>query len=178
MRPLVRSTVLVLLLAAGSCGIWRKPAPTVVMHATAIMRNKNGAEVGRVTFLTVTGGVQLSGQVQGIGGGLHGIHVHTLGSCTPDFGAAGPHWNPEGRAHGIRNALGPHGGDLPNLSVPANGAVSFTLLLPNVTLRGGTRELLDADGASLVIHANEDDYLTDPAGNSGERIVCGVIVAD
>jgi Cu-Zn family superoxide dismutase len=174
----VRSTVfLMLLLAANGCGLWRQSAAPVVMRATAIMKNREGAEIGRATLLTVTSGVQISGSLSGIGGGTHGIHVHTLGSCSPDFGAAGPHWNPDGKQHGLRNPLGPHGGDLPNLNVPANGSVTFDIVVPNATLRGGSRPMLDSDGASLVVHAFADDYLTDPSGNSGDRIACGVIVA-
>jgi superoxide dismutase, Cu-Zn family len=174
----VRSTLLLtLLIAASGCGLWRQTAEPVVMSATAIIKNREGAEIGRATLLTVTSGVQISGSLAGVGGGTHAIHVHTLGSCSPDFGAAGAHWNPDGKQHGLRNPLGPHGGDMPNLAVPANGSVTFDIIVPNATLRGGSRAMLDADGASLVVHAFADDYFTDPSGNSGDRIACGVIVA-
>lgn len=176
MTSFVRATPFLLLILSSGCGLWRRPEPTVVMNATAIMRNKNGAEIGQAHLRSVASGVEITGRLTGIGFGTHAIHVHTIGSCTPDFGAAGPHWNPEGKQHGIRNPLGPHGGDLPNLSVPENGVVNFTVVVQNATLRGGSRALLDDDGASLVVHALADDYLTDPAGNSGERIACGVIL--
>lgn len=163
-------------LAANGCWIWRRPEPIVVMTATALIHNKAGAEVGRARLLTVTTGVEISGSISGLSPGMHGIHVHTLGSCSPDFGAAGPHWNPEGRQHGLRNPLGPHGGDMPNLVVPASGSATFDIVVPNATIRSGDRSMLDGDGASIVVHALPDDYLTDPSGNSGERIACGVIV--
>jgi Cu-Zn family superoxide dismutase len=105
--------------------------------------------------------------------------VHGVGRCDgPDFTSAGPHWNPAGKKHGMNNPEGPHAGDLPNIEVAANGTVVATLTLPGASLfapPSAPGALLDADGASLVIHAAADDYLTDPSGNSGPRIACAVI---
>jgi Cu-Zn family superoxide dismutase len=104
--------------------------------------------------------------------GLHGIHVHSVGRCDPpDFASAGPHWNPLGRHHGLNNPAGPHAGDMRNVEVAANGVLGATVVLPGANLDS----LLDADGASLVLHADADDYVTDPSGNSGARIACAVI---
>ena len=111
----------------------------------------------------------------GLSPGAHGVHLHTTGSCTaPDFASAGAHLNPGGHQHGTSNPAGPHLGDLPNITVGSagTGTVSATL--------SGTREdvlarLFDADGTAVVVHANADDYRTDPSGNSGGRIACGVL---
>ena len=89
-----------------------------------------------------------------------------------------PHWNPAGRKHGVNNPAGPHAGDLPNVEVAANGVLGQTVTLPNATLfapQEASGTLLDADGAALVIHAQADDYVTDPSGNSGARLACAVI---
>jgi Cu-Zn family superoxide dismutase len=108
----------------------------------------------------------------GLPHGLHGIHVHTIGRCEgPDFASAGGHWNPAGKKHGMNNPAGPHAGDLPNVEVAANGVLGATVTLPGATMAG----LLDADGSALLIHAQPDDYVTDPSGNSGARIACAVI---
>ena len=104
--------------------------------------------------------------------GIHGLHVHTIGRCdAPGFTTAGPHWNPVGAKHGFNNPAGPHKGDLPNVSVAANGVVQEAVSLPGATFGS----LLDADGAALVLHATRDDYATDPSGNSGDRIACAVL---
>jgi Cu-Zn family superoxide dismutase len=108
--------------------------------------------------------------------GTYAAHVHTVGACTaPDFTSAGPHWNPTGAQHGRNNPAGMHKGDLPNLSVGTDGRGSLEFLIAGAALRGGAAPLLDADGAAVVIHAQADDYRTDPAGNAGARIACGVL---
>jgi Cu-Zn family superoxide dismutase len=118
-------------------------------------------------------------EASGLPHGLHAIHVHSVGRCNPpDFASAGAHWNPSGRKHGLNNPAGPHAGDLPNVEVAANGVLSATVTLPNASLfapPGMPGALLDVDGAALVIHAQADDYITDPSGNSGSRIACAVI---
>jgi len=117
----------------------------------------------------------LTGTVSGLGLGAHGIHVHETGTCVAPFATAGGHFNPDKHQHGFKNPNGNHAGDLPSISTPASGQYRFEQLLPGVTLRGD-KGLLDADGAAIVIHAAGDDYTTDPSGNSGGRIACGVIV--
>jgi superoxide dismutase, Cu-Zn family len=98
--------------------------------------------------------------------------VHSVGrGDPPDFASAGPHWNPSGKQHGMNNPAGPHAGDLPNVEVAANGVLGATVTVPGASMAS----LLDADGASIVIHAAADDYVTDPSGNSGGRIACAVV---
>lgn len=140
--------------------------------------NAAGATIGSVRAWQTTGGVTFRVEARGLPHGVHGIHVHSVGRCDPpDFASAGSHWNPAARKHGLANPAGPHAGDLPNVTVAANGVLGETVTLSGASLTGpGTAGvLLDADGASLVIHAQADDNLTDPSGNSGARIACAVI---
>lgn len=142
--------------------------------ATATLRNAAGETIGTATLTEATVGLLIRGTVNGLPAGTHAIHVHAVGQCAPTFAAAGGHFNPTVRRHGFRSPDGHHAGDLPNLHVPANGSLTFEVTLAGVRM-GGTGGLLDDDGASLVIHAGADDYVTDPAGASGDRIACGVI---
>ena len=141
--------------------------------------NASGQTIGSVRAWQTAGGVTFRLDAGGLPHGIHGIHVHGVGRCDPpDFASAGPHWNPLERKHGMNNPAGPHAGDLPNVEVAANGMLGATLILPGASLfapPGSPGALLDADGAALVIHANADDYATDPSGNSGARIACAVI---
>lgn len=145
-----------------------------VTSATATLRDRAGKTVGTATLTNVAPGVLISASFNGLGPGTHGIHVHQTGLCTPDFSAAGAHFNPENKQHGFRNPAGSHAGDLPNIHVAPDGKLTVDVLVPNVTL-SGTRALLDGDGAAIVVHANADDYTTEPSGNSGDRVACGVV---
>lgn len=145
--------------------------------ATATIRDAAGARIGSATFADSYAGLIITGSIEGVGIGAHGVHIHETGKCDAPFATAGGHFNPEKHKHGFRNPDGPHLGDLPNLDVPASGTLRFEFLLANVTLRGANA-LLDADGASIVVHSTRDDFMTDPAGNSGSRLACGVIVAN
>lgn len=143
-------------------------------HAVAQIRTPDGADVGRATATEVTGGLRLTLDVHDLTPGTHGAHVHTVGRCdAPDFASAGGHWNPAGTKHGSMNPQGPHEGDLPNLIVSAGGRGTIGILLPGATMAG----LLDTDGSAIVVHAKPDDLMTDPSGNSGARIACGVFGA-
>jgi Cu-Zn family superoxide dismutase len=105
--------------------------------------------------------------------GVHGIHIHAVGKCDPpDFASAGPHFNPGNAKHGMKNPQGPHAGDLPNITVPKSGDLQTTIMVAGDRQWSGEGGILDGDGASLVIHASADDYMTDPSGNSGARIAC------
>jgi Cu-Zn family superoxide dismutase len=178
MRTTDRLTMAFGALLCSACAALGTPAVSQTAgSATAMLRDTSGAPVGTIALAETGSGVLLSGSLSGIAPGTHGIHVHTVGRCdAPGFTSAGGHFNPEQKKHGFRSSAGAHAGDLTNISVPPGGSLTFDLLLPHATLRG-TNSLLDADGSAIVIHAGADDYLTDPAGNSGSRIACGVIVA-
>lgn len=152
------------------------PAPPAGTSASATIRDLAGVRIGTATFTDTYAGVLVVGTATGLGLGAHGIHIHSAGKCDPPFASAGAHFNPLGKQHGFENPNGPHLGDMPNIDTPAAGGHRFEVLLPGVTLKG-TNRLLDADGAAIVIHSARDDYKTDPSGDSGSRIACGVIVA-
>ena len=108
--------------------------------------------------------------------GMHGFHIHAVGVCTPpDFKSAGGHLNPTDKHHGRLNPEGPHLGDLPNLTIGANGSADTSFAVPKALLGSGEGSLFQAEGTALVIHADPDDYRTDPSGNSGDRIACAVV---
>jgi Cu-Zn family superoxide dismutase len=140
--------------------------------------NTTGQAIGTVRAWQTSGGVTFRIDAHGLPHGVHGFHIHSVGRCDPpDFTSAGPHWNPASRKHGLNNPAGPHAGDLRNVTVAANGALGETVTVSGVSLlaAGAAGTLLDADGGALVLHAQADDYATDPSGNSGGRIACAVI---
>jgi len=144
--------------------------------ATAELKNGSGETVATAVFQPSSGGVELTLRASKLPPGTHGFHIHAVGKCEgPDFKTAGGHFNPTGKQHGLENPLGPHAGDMPNLVVAADGTASASVLLKSVTLGGGNASLFHEGGTSLVIHAGPDDMKTDPAGNSGARIACGVV---
>ena len=143
----------------------------VPTRALATLKTADGKDAGTVTLLPAGSGMRLAVQVKGLPAGEHGIHIHTVGKCEgPKFESAGGHWNPGGKKHGLDNPAGSHAGDLPNLVVGADGTG-----IVSTTLSGTVADLLDADGAALVIHAKRDDGKTDPSGDSGDRIACAVL---
>ena len=150
------------------------PPPPPSLVAVATLHDLAGARVGSVTFTETYAGILVTGNINGLGLGAHAIHVHETGKCQAPFTTAGAHFNPRGKHHGFLNHDGPHLGDLPNIDTPAAGRLRFELLLPSVTLRG-SNALLDGDGAAIVIHGSRDNYYSDPSGDSGARIACGVI---
>ena len=142
---------------------------------SATMRTAAGAEVGRATVTEVAGGLRFTIDARGMPAGTHGLHVHTVGRCDPPgFESAGPHWNPTAAKHGTMNPQGPHQGDLPNLVIDSGGRGSASATVPGATMAA----LMDADGATMMVHATADDNVTDPSGNSGGRIACGVFAAN
>ena len=146
--------------------------------AYAELRDKDGATKGRTTARPMGDGVHVEGTIENMAPGTYAVHVHTTGTCTPpDFTSAGPHWNPANRQHGAQNPAGPHKGDLPNVTVGADGRGRVSSHISGVTMTGGANALLDADGAALIVHAGVDDYRTDPTGNAGGRMACGVFSA-
>ena len=151
-----------------------EPVPPV-MEAQAEIRDAAGRVVATASASQASGRLVVRVEAAGLAPGTYAAHIHTAGRCDPPaFETAGPHWNPAQRQHGTQNPQGPHLGDLPNLLVGANGEGSFELGIGGAELSAGSHPLLDRDGAALVIHASPDDYRTDPSGNSGARIACGV----
>lgn len=148
--------------------------------ATAELVDVDGVIVGVATFEVVPEGVLVAVNVDGLEGseGEHGIHIHQTGSCTPDFSAAGGHFNPSGAQHGLDNPEGAHSGDMPNLQLNADGTATYESINEQISLGSDDLSLFDDDGSAIIIHAGPDDQVTDPTGNSGDRIACGIITAD
>jgi Cu-Zn family superoxide dismutase len=148
------------------------PKPT----ATAKLTDTTGRQIGLAIFTATDTGTALGISIAGLAPGLHGLHIHESGRCTPpDFASAGGHFNPTGRHHGLENPEGPHLGDLPNLLVQADGSADTSFSLDPLLLRPGPLSLLDSTGTALVVHAERDDQRSDPSGGSGDRIACGTI---
>ena len=146
--------------------------------ATAQLEDTDGNPVGDATFTEGPNGVTINANLQpgqnALGPGEHGIHIHETGSTSPDFEAAGEHFNPTNAQHGLQNPEGPHAGDLENIVVNEDGSAYYQTLNNRITL-SGENAILDSDGSTLVIHAGSDDQQTDPSGHSGGRAVAGVI---
>lgn len=143
--------------------------------ASASLLNAQNEDSGSATILNDAGRMILKIDARGVPAGTHGIHIHQVGKCdAPSFESAGPHWNPSGRKHGLSNSAGPHAGDIPNIQASSTGSVKTSVSLRIASEIGS---IFDVDGAALVIHATADDNVTDPSGNSGSRILCGVFNA-
>src|ERR1700722_12054282 len=153
-------------------------ADTAPKSAHADIMDAKGATIGTAKIKAVKDGVQIQVKVMGLPAGDHGIHIHTVGKCEgPAFTTAGGHFNPTSAHHGINNTMDPHPhlGDLPNLTVAADGKGSATFVAKGVTLSDGANSLFHDGGTSIVIHEKADDLMSDPSGNSGGRIACGLI---
>lgn len=161
--------------AIASCSTMRTAETGVVSEVvTADLARADGSWAGVVTVSRRTDGIFLSLSGEATAPGTFGVHIHSVGKCqAPDFTSAGAHWNPGMKQHGRDNPMGAHGGDLPNIVAGIDRKMTLEHKLPDIMLEGPSG-LLDADGAALVIHEKADDYLTDPTGNSGKRIICGV----
>ena len=155
------------------------PPPQMTNEAFADLKDKDGRTIGIANLREVGDGVLVSVEVKGISPGVHALHIHAAGKCEgPAFTSAGGHFNPEQKKHGLKSAEGPHAGDMPNMYVAKNGVGRFEMLNDHIALRSGSRSVFDSDGSALVIHGGVDDNVTDPAGNAGDRVACGVIVAN
>lgn len=147
------------------------------MKARADIVDAKGKSIGKATFTEQKDGVKVMLKVSGLPAGKHGFHIHETGTCTPpDFKSAGGHFNPFKKGHGMENPAGKHAGDFPNLEVKQDGTAQVTVIATGATLKKGPASLLKPGGTAIVIHADPDDYKTDPAGNAGNRVACGVIV--
>jgi Cu-Zn family superoxide dismutase len=147
--------------------------------ATAELKDGKGQKVGDALLEQTPHGVLITLDLSRLPPGTHAFHIHETGKCEPPFKTAGGHFNPTGRKHGIKSEAGEHSGDLPNLTVGEDGRAKVQFVAADVTLRMGEKNsLFDADGSALVIHAGVDDHKTDPAGAAGDRIACGVVMAN
>ncbi|HYD50892.1 MAG TPA: superoxide dismutase family protein [Terriglobales bacterium] len=142
------------------------------------MKDAKGQSVGVVRLHETPQGVLMHADFTGLPKGPHAFHIHEVGKCEPPFDSAGGHYNPDNKGHGFANAKGAHAGDLPNIHVPESGKVTIEVIARDVQLRAGNNKLTDGDGSALVVHASADDNQSDPAGNAGARIACGVISAE
>jgi Cu-Zn family superoxide dismutase len=152
-------------------------AQTAGPVARASFADQSGAALGTAQITQTEKGVLIDLDLKNVPPGPHGFHIHQTGKCegAAKFTTAGGHFGISGQEHGYHSGKGPHAGDLPNLIVPESGTLKQQIFTPGVTLGSGENSLFDADGSALVIHAKGDDYRTQPAGDSGDRIACAVI---
>ena len=182
MKQVVTILASIMLLVALS-GCVKNSQPKIPVSANAVdtiqaeLINTKGEHTGEISLTDTEDGVIIKVVAKGLPPGVKGIHIHNAGVCTaPDFKSAGSHFNPEEKEHGFDNPKGFHLGDLPNIEVDANGNAAYKMMLNGITMKpGSTHSIFDEDGSALVIHADPDDYKTDPSGNSGDRIACAVL---
>lgn len=174
-------SLFVCVLLLSGCNLFQREKLPVsapeVLTAKALMHDTNQKVIGEIIFKETGKGVELTAVLNSLSPGDHGIHLHEVGKCEPpSFESAGGHFNPTKKQHGVDNPLGPHVGDLPNITADETGEVQLNFVTADFTLKKGEKNsLFDEDGTSVVIHEKADDYKTDPSGNSGARIACGVI---
>jgi Cu-Zn family superoxide dismutase len=183
MRTLNRSLTLkiaAVLAVCGACSAAQRMT-NAVASATAVIYDVNGAPIGTAQLSQdVNGRVNVEIASLALPAGTHGIHFHQVGKCeggATAFSTAGGHFNPLSKEHGLENPNGPHAGDAPNIVIPSSGVGRVSFTTDRVSLTAGATSLLDADGSAIVVHAGADDQMSQPAGNSGGRIACGVIRA-
>lgn len=150
-------------------------SPATAQTAKASLKDQKGVDVGTVDLTQTPAGVLLRLSLKGAPAGEHAFHIHTVGKCEPPFTSAGGHFNPGNHKHGLLVGAG-HAGDMPNLHIPSDGVLMVEILNTAVTLeKGKPNSVFHDGGTSIVIHAGKDDYKSDPAGNAGDRIACGII---
>lgn len=151
--------------------------PAATKSVRVALHDGSGKSVGSARISPHDGGVWIKLDLKGLAPGGHALHFHQNAKCDgPDFKSAGPHFNPDGKHHGLENPEGPHAGDMPNFTVGANGTAKTAVMNPRVNLGTDSHSLFTNGGTALVIHAKDDDLKSDPAGNAGDRIACGVVV--
>ena len=150
--------------------------PALAQSAQATLKNAEGKDVGSAELMQGPKGVLIRLSVKNLPEGEHAFHVHAVGKCEPPFTSAGGHFNPGSKKHGLMAPEGSHAGDMPNLHIPKSGELTVEVVNDAISLeKGKPNSVFDSDGSAIVIHAGKDDYKTDPTGEAGGRIACGVI---
>lgn len=169
---MIRTLATLALLAAPAAAQMDKGHAGMKAGATAIIKDARGRTIGTAKAMNHGGMLMVEVKGRGMPAGTRAVHVHTMGKCEAKtkFETAGPHWNTAGKQHGAQNPQGPHDGDMPNMNVMTNGMASYSAMISGQSVAG----LLDADGSAVIVHEAADDYRTDPTGNAGGRIACGV----
>ena len=166
--------ILVALSLAGCAGLGMQSSDNA---AVADVKNAAGQPVGTARFTQAGSVVRILVDAKGLPPGPYAVHVHAVGKCDPpDFASAGPHFNPLNKQHGALDPQGSHAGDLPNITVAPDGTGRMETTTEQLSLGSGPSSVFDADGSALIVHAAADDFKTDPTGNSGARIACGVLM--
>ena len=151
-------------------------APALAQTGKAALKDAQGKEVGSAELSQLPSGVLVKLSVKGLPAGEHAFHVHGVGKCEPPFTSAGGHFNPDSKKHGIMAKDGHHAGDMPNLHIPSDGTLAIEIVNASITLeKGKPNSVYGSNGSALIIHAGKDDYKSDPTGEAGGRIACGVI---
>ncbi|MFD0985920.1 superoxide dismutase family protein [Methyloligella solikamskensis] len=158
-------------------------APAAASAASATLKDTDGKEIGTVELKDMAAdGTLLSVEITDLSAGTHAFHIHETGKCEPPFKSAGGHFNPDDDTHGYMTEDGPHAGDMPNITVPDSGKLTFEVYNSEVSvtedeglLEDTEGYLFDDDGSAIVIHDGADDYKSQPSGDAGNRIACGVI---
>ena len=174
----MRSTAIAIaaIAAVAAAPIAAASAAAAADMAAAEIVGADGKVIGKASFEQTPTGVLISVDAAGLPPGGHGIHLHSVGACKPNFKAAAGHINPGKVKHGLRNPEGPDNGDLPNIYAAADGSARAEFFTARVSVAGGDMPaLLDKDGSAVIIHENPDDHMTQPIGGAGGRIGCGVI---
>jgi len=148
-------------------------------RAVANLSGRDGKALGTANFIATAHGVLIELDLKGLAPGAHAIHIHTAGNCDrrSAFTSAGPDFSFEpNRMHGYLAAHGVHAGDLPNEYAASDGSLHASVISNAISLGDGKKSIFDRDGAALIVHAKADDYVSQPVGNAGDRVACGVIV--